>query len=139
MKGLTIRQPWVYAIFHLGKDVENRDWFNDIRGTIAVQASKTLTNKDYLLDRHSIGEAVGHSHDVAIPAKNDLTMGAIVGTVDIIGCVRQYHSLWFVGKYGFVLRNPQPLIESIPFSGQLGFWDVPTDVEAEITRQLRRK
>lgn len=27
MKVLTIRNPWAYAIFHLGKDVENRSWY----------------------------------------------------------------------------------------------------------------
>ena len=24
MKAITVRQPWAYAIMHLGKDVENR-------------------------------------------------------------------------------------------------------------------
>jgi hypothetical protein len=39
MKILTIRNPWAYAIFHLGKDVENRSWCRDYKGPLLIHAA----------------------------------------------------------------------------------------------------
>jgi hypothetical protein len=36
---ISIRQPWAYAILHLGKDVENRPMRTHYRGRIFIQAS----------------------------------------------------------------------------------------------------
>ena len=47
-----------------------------------------------------------------------------MGSVEIVGCVTDSASHWFVGRYGFVLRNPSPL-PFTPWKGQLGFFDVP--------------
>lgn len=38
IKALTIRQPWAHAIFHLGKDVENRSWRTRYRGPLLIHA-----------------------------------------------------------------------------------------------------
>jgi len=47
MKALTIRQPWAWAIFHAGKDIENRDWPTRLRGRIAIHAAKGMTRDEY--------------------------------------------------------------------------------------------
>jgi hypothetical protein len=39
MRALTIKQPWVHAILHEGKDIENRSWQRDFRGWLALHAS----------------------------------------------------------------------------------------------------
>ena len=39
MKALTIKQPWVHAILHEGKDIENRSWQRSFRGWLAIHAS----------------------------------------------------------------------------------------------------
>ena len=39
MRALTIKQPWVHAILHEGKDIENRSWQRDFRGSLALHAS----------------------------------------------------------------------------------------------------
>jgi hypothetical protein len=39
MKALSIRQPWVHAIPHEGKDIENRSWQRNFRGWLAFHAS----------------------------------------------------------------------------------------------------
>jgi hypothetical protein len=49
--------------------------------------------------------------------------GAIIGEVDIIDCVTESNSLWFEGKYGFVLANPVLYDKPIPCRGQLGFFE----------------
>jgi hypothetical protein len=51
--------------------------------------------------------------------------GCIVGSVEIVDCVRRHPSAFFVGKYGFVLRDPVILAKPVPFKGALGFFDVP--------------
>jgi hypothetical protein len=35
---LTVRQPWASAIFHAGKDIENRVWPTDYRGRLWIHA-----------------------------------------------------------------------------------------------------
>jgi len=39
MKALSIKQPWVHAILHEGKDIENRSWQRSFRGWLALHAS----------------------------------------------------------------------------------------------------
>lgn len=39
---LSFRQPWLWSIFDLGKDVENRVWFTKYRGPILLHAAKSL-------------------------------------------------------------------------------------------------
>lgn len=48
MKALAIRQPWAYAVLHLGKRVENRDWAGcAYRGPVLLHASKTLVLREF--------------------------------------------------------------------------------------------
>jgi hypothetical protein len=44
---LSLIQPWAYAVLHLGKDIENRTWFSDIRGPIWIAASAQVTRRYY--------------------------------------------------------------------------------------------
>ncbi|WP_291517406.1 hypothetical protein [Acidovorax sp.] len=53
-----------------------------------------------------------------------LNRGGIVGSVEIVDCVQQTDSPWFMGSYGFILRNPE-ILPFTPSKGQLGFFDVP--------------
>ena len=134
MKALTVKQPWPYAVFHLGKDIENRDWDTRLRGTIAIHSSKKVNRSDYLMSAAAIAHIVG---DISkVPMQADLPHGYIVGLVDIVDCVDHSDSPWFFGDYGFVIRNAVALPEPIACSGALGFWDVPDRVLEEINRQL---
>ena len=48
---------------------------------------------------------------------------AIVGLMDIVDCVTESDSPWFIGEYGWVLANPRPGIPQ-PQKGQQGFFSV---------------
>ena len=50
--------------------------------------------------------------------------GGIIGSVEIVDCVSVSNSRWYMGEWGFVLRDPQPL-PFTPWKGQLSFFDVP--------------
>ena len=53
---------------------------------------------------------------------NKLPRGALIGEVDIVDCVTESESPWFVGKYGFVLDNLVAYEEAIPCRGKPGFF-----------------
>lgn len=117
MKVLSVKQPWAWAIFH-GKDIENRDWPTTYRGQLGIHASKGLSKWEYADD----AEFIKRINGVIVPAYEDLTFGAILGTVTLADCVKLSSSPWFQGKYGFVLEDPKPW--NIPHlaRGALGFW-----------------
>lgn len=116
---LSIRQPWPWAILHAGKDIENRSWPTKYRGRILIHAGVAFDGskqdvKD-LLSRWS------RTAGIETPAIEDLPRGGIVGAADIVDCVAHSDSTWFVGRYGFVLRN----VRALPFhpcKGQLSFF-----------------
>lgn len=133
MKALSIRQPWAWLILHAGKDIENRSWPTNVRGRVLIHAAKGMTRAEY-------GDAMYEmwaSHGTQIlPSFEDLARGGIVGSVLITDCVHWTErsprgsaplSKWFVGPYGFVLANPEPL-EFTPCRGRLGFFDVPLEM-----------
>jgi len=146
MLALTIYQPYVHAIFHCGKDVENRDWPTKFRGTLAIHAAKNEPGSEYVFVQQRIAADV-HGYAKSpwgeLPASESLPRGVIVGLVEVIDCVTDWNSdpqeldpkcspYWFVGNYGFVLRNPRLLPAPIPCRGYQGFWKVPDDIKAQI-------
>lgn len=58
---------------------------------------------------------------------NIMTLGAIIGEVDIVDCVTESKSPWFIGKCGFVLANPTLYKFPIPCRGRLGFFEPDID------------
>ena len=124
MLALSIRQPWAWLILHGGKDIENRDWPTKFRGRVLVHASKGMTHDEY-------DDALFFSFGKAInrpPCMDAVPRGGIVGSVEIVDCVQRHSSDWFMGLYGFVLRDPL-LLPFTPWRGQLGFFDVPLTMD----------
>jgi len=114
MLTLSIQQPWPWAIFNLDKDIENRTWKTNIKGTVLIHAGKKIDKEGY--DYLSTGMKY------KLPKIPGLKIGGIVGSVDIVDCVEKSDSKWFIGPYGFVLRNPKTIV-FLPIRGQLGFFD----------------
>lgn len=119
MNALTIRQPWAWLIVNGYKDIENRSWKTNHRGTFWIHAGKSFDHMGYV--------TVMHTHpDIPLPAPDEFPMGGLVGTVDIEDCVESSDSPWFTGKYGFVLKNPTK-VPLIPYRGQMGFFNIPEE------------
>lgn len=132
MKALSIRQPWAWLILNAGKDIENRDWPARLRGRILIHASKGMTRDEYedaLDTAHAISRTHPFPSGLTLPAFDDLQRGGIVGSVEIVDCVRESASPWFFGEYGFVLKDPRSLPFQ-PYKGALGFFEVPQPVAA---------
>lgn len=130
MKALSIRAPWWYAILHAGKDIENRSWPTNLRGRVLIQASTWWGWEEIQDDWETIKHirvSEGHLAPVAYPQftwRNMQEMsGCIVGSVEIVDCVRESKSPWFFGRYGFVLRDPEIISSPNRVKGALGFFE----------------
>jgi hypothetical protein len=111
LRAISIRQPWAYAILHLGKDVENRPWRTRYRRPILIHSSLTV-DKD---------EASKLKLD-----PDELVTGAIVGSVEIIDCIDNSRSKFAIpGQLHWILKSPRYLKTPVPFKGMLGFIQVP--------------
>lgn len=120
MKAISLKPPWPYAIFHLGKDIENRRWPTKYRGPLLIHASKTWDEAGY--------DFLAYRFDEFVPSKEHHVFGAIIGQVSLVDCLDQSDSRWFFGDYGFKLENPKEFKKPIPYRGQLGIFDVPDRV-----------
>ncbi len=125
---LSVRQPWVWAIFEFGKDVENRDWPTRHRGGVLIHAARSCTKDEWFEAARFIGRP---GNEGLVPPLDQLQRGGIVGAVDIVDCVTASTSRWFVGRYGFVLSRPRKL-PFTPCLGQRGFFECPSDVLANL-------
>lgn len=134
MKTLSLKQPWAWLVVSDLKDVENRKWATKYRGKILIHASKNWDDEgeEFILSQ------LVKKHRILIPRglpsehHHEISYGAIVGTVEVIDCVRQYDSPWFFGPYGFVLRNAVKFVKPFPFKGALGLFDVSETVVKQI-------
>jgi hypothetical protein len=116
---ISIRQPWAWLIVHGSKDIENRSWPTKFRGRVLVHAAKGMSTREYNAACESAYDSRGFMF--WIPPASSLPRGGIVGEVEIVGCVDRSSSEWFMGGFGFVLRNPKAL-PFIPCRGALGFF-----------------
>jgi hypothetical protein len=125
MKTLSVRQPWAFAILHLGKDIENRSWPTDYRGPLAIHASKRI-------DREAVGDLNDRLEGVVNIDDHELVTGTVVGIVDLIDCLPPNgwgdESPWAEpGQYHWLLSNPRPLEQPIPCLGKLGLFEVEVE------------
>lgn len=122
MKTLSIRQPWAHAILHLGKDVENRSWATRYRGTLLIHAGVRRQPK--------LCDALGLDAD-------KLVYGAIVGSVEVVDCVRDYRSRWAEPEqWHWILRNPQAFATPIALAGRLGLFEPPQEIAQRLALSI---
>lgn len=107
---ISVRNPWAWLIIHGLKDIENRDWATTRRGRILIHASRGMALHEYRAVSRFLASDSRLAHLVLkLPKPGDLKFGGIIGAVTIVDCVRSHPSPWFMGKYGFVLADPEPL------------------------------
>jgi hypothetical protein len=123
VKALSIQQPWAWLICQGVKDIENREWTTDYRGFLLIHAGKQM-DKNIDWARFTL-------EGVEMPPTKDYELGGIVGYATLAKVVTQSESPWFRGKYGFVLTQRRT-VPFIPLRGQLGLFDVPGEIEAQI-------
>lgn len=136
---LSLRQPWAEFILDpkIGKDVENRGWNTNHRGTFLIHAAKTYTSAEYDAACSWASNEIDEGIDEHFPRPCDLEFGGIVGAakLDCVEGPSQRGSAWHMwNQYGFYLAKPTRL-PFRPYRGALGFFRV--ELTAEEERLLR--
>lgn len=122
--GLALMQPWAWLILYAGKRIENRTWGTRYQGELVLLASKKMDPEfDWSLFTR-----------LGIDAPNDFSTGGIVGICKLAYVVKNSIDPWFVGPYGFVLRDVRP-VEFVSYPGSLGLFGVPKELVREVVRE----
>ena len=115
LRALTIRLPWAWLVVNGYKDIENRSRRTHYRGPLLIPAGleKSEFNDD-------TAEYIKSKYNVDIPLTIEL--GGIVGIVDLVDCVENHSSPWYVmGNFGWVLDDTRRL-PFRPCKGALGLF-----------------
>lgn len=153
MKALTVWQPWAWAIGSGMKLVENRDWTPSWKALgvgedFAIHAGQHQPTRDELWAVRDAARKVGRESEVPSLMSNELSLelgrGRIVAVVTFDGWVKSSDELeesqrpWFVGKFGWRLKNVRQLnLGSAPrCPGAQGLWELPGEVERLVRAQL---
>lgn len=130
MLALSIREPWSFLILRPDikdpavraqmiaddkiKQVENRTWATKFRGPCWIH---TGVKNEIAEVEYAIRDRFGITLPLEWP-----NLGGIVGVAEIVDCVRNHPSRWFVGPFGFVLKNARA-VEFFPMKGRLLLWE----------------
>lgn len=127
-------EPWVFSMFHLGKDIENRTWATGHRGQLVICSSARIepgwNEKEYLSFRAHMPWEITR----LLPVRYDhfktvLRPGMALGIVDLTDCQFDVsNSPWAVsGQWHWKLENPRSFQRPFPISGKLNLWDIDDD------------
>lgn len=114
MKALTICQPWAHLIVHGEKRIENRRWYTDHRGQLAIHTGKS---KAWL----------GTAGDDE-PPRDKLVYGAVIGVAELVDCVRVENlpphlaSRFAEGPWCWVLDKVRA-VRPVSCRGERGLWE----------------
>lgn len=137
---LSIRQPWVELILQGVKDVENRDWgalasLPTYRGWLAIHASKKI-------------EPFHEDDFPGCTIPKHLPSGCIAGLAyleDIVhindyrkSCrkLKRPMSDWADGEHCLLLSQAIRLPTPIPYSGRLGIFKLPEELQKQLRKSL---
>ena len=166
IRGLTVRQPWAWAIAHAGKDVENRTWAppnNLLGGYLAIHAGKTLDVEA----KQELQDAIRFQTRPELALPDDLSVlhnmptGAIVAVVRLLGVARQgtetvttytasssygaigpdWDSPWLnrrAGTFGWILDQLVVLPNPVPCRGMQGLWTLNAQTLVAVRNEWAR-
>ena len=114
--------------------MENRAWYTQYRGSLAIHASSNFTGVEQ--DAARIEELSG------IKVPQALQCGAVVGVVCLTDCrpsgILTSPSLWALPRQAWwYLAKPQAC-RPFDVKGKLGLWEVDDKLVAEALAQIKR-
>jgi hypothetical protein len=119
MNALSACQPWAWAIVRGIKTVESRSRPTRHRGPLVIHASKS---------RRYFGADYADFLP-GLPSVEQLAFGALVGVVEVVGCVLPAEiegDPFAVGPWCWLLARARR-IRAVAFKGQVSVFDVPED------------
>ena len=113
---LSVWQPWAWLLVAGRKDTENRRWRTTHRGRLWIHASLRFDQAAY---DALIAEGIN------LPPTEALPRGALVGAVELLGCVRDSQSPWAVpGQWHWQMGRHWMLPQPIPMRGKQGLFPI---------------
>jgi len=134
MKALSLLQPWASLVIMGLKTVETRNWATAYRGPLLIHAGKSKAGQ--------VVSAVP-SINKYIPHFNALPFGQIIGKVFLDDIIRveefvisneainrltlenNVFGTYEVGRFAWILTNPEIFEMPVPARGMLSLWDYP--------------
>ncbi|MFD9223769.1 hypothetical protein ACFWDI_28150 [Streptomyces sp. NPDC060064] len=156
VRGLTIKQPWAFAIAEGFKTVENRSRRTNYRGTLLIHAGQVF-DKSVSITRYSRESAVrldqlgGRSNfwdaraylpsRVLKPPHASLALSGVIATARLAGCHEAADgccSPWgFADQWHWELADVRPLKQAVAKAGALGLWKPDADLLTAVAPTLR--
>lgn len=126
--GLSICQPFAWAIVAAGKRCENRSWSTRYRGELWLHASTNRTRYRHLFGRPIVVPQT--RREVMLPAleSSELAWGAVVARCRLVDCVPITELVgvaWAEGPWCWILDEVAPLPAPIPCRGKQGLFPLP--------------
>lgn len=127
-KVLSVRQPYASLLVSGIKDVENRSRRTNYRGTVLIHAGAKFHDVVKILRAvppHLYNTMEQRILTSAIDVEEEDLFGCIIGSVDIVDCVKGYKSQWSIpSDYQWVCRNAKVFAQPVRnVKGRLGLWD----------------
>ncbi|TWU37490.1 Tetratricopeptide repeat protein [Novipirellula aureliae] len=126
LRGLSIRQPYAWAICANLKTIENRTWTTDRRGTIAIHASTSPQNVNEMI----------RECELELVDRNWFPYGAIIGLADIVDIAsygpEHEDDPFAFGPYCWRMANGRLLKEPLPLKGKLNLFKMPESFQRQI-------
>lgn len=145
VKVLTVKQPWAFLLIAGLKDVENRNWPTNYRGELFIHASVEKSfDWDaliWLMEQKRMGEFWTVIRHFGLILKGELEkckitkhheeFGAILGSVNLTGCISNSTSPWAMpdSKFHWLVSDAKP-ITPIPARGSLSIWNYDMEEES---------
>lgn len=147
MNAISLWQPYAQLMVIREKGNETRSWPTNFRGTVAIHAAKTDPEAVYKLLPAEIVMAIYEAlerHGFGPLDTEALPRGAVIGTVDIVGCLKVVHRTlrsatledgtivegkelvfgdYTQGRYIWRLANQVLFDKPVPARGRQGFWN----------------
>jgi hypothetical protein len=121
MKALTVKQPWAWLIMGGYKDVENRARPTNHRGPLAIHVSKRIAKDAF--DLMPVPEIAPWGSALLALSPKLGEFGNVIGTVDLVDCVRDSPSPWALDDHWHWLLAQPRLLTPVPAKGRLGLWE----------------
>lgn len=133
---LSVKNPWAYLICSGIKDIENRYWKTNFRGTVFINVPSKPAAEPYQLFTDEQVDIVDDKMFEILKSYNEVSR--VIGSVEIVDCVENHSSIWAEvndGRpiYNFVLRNPilydEPILN---VGGKLMLWKPDFEIPDKI-------
>jgi hypothetical protein len=145
MQALTIHEPWATLLVKGKKQFETREWQRNYRGLLAIHSGKQSVDiEDYPLGLSEILDDSKITQDNLNNNKGKIIAIATLKEIHLMtdkfineqSELERMIGYWEPGHYAWELTDIQLLSEPISARGMPGLWDVPDEIQQQISQQV---